>query len=152
MFEILLKFFLKWTWYYLSHQVRLRGAHVKPGWFGSYWKTPGRLPFPCTHVSCQCERAGWDRGNPGQGTQRGVNMAGCTSEQTCPAAWMQPLPTPWGVRGECTDENHSREALLNVFVLKINLLQGHTLQRNRHWLVPLSQPPPWVELILYLPW
>lgn len=55
MSEISLKFFFKWSWYCLSHQVHLRGAQVRPGSFESYWKTPGLLPSLCTCVSCQSD-------------------------------------------------------------------------------------------------
>lgn len=150
---MLLNLFLKWIWYYLSHRVHLRGVQMRSRCSGIYWKTPCLLPCPCICIFCKSECAGWAKGNPGQDMHQGGSMAGHASEQTCPAVQTWPSTSCQGIRDGRTDKKkQSSEVLLHVFVQKMHLLQGHTWQHNRHWLVPLLQPSPWVELILYLPW
>lgn len=151
MSEILSKF--KQSRYYLSHQIYLRGAHVRPGCFGSYWKTNIRSSSFPVHLCFLPEwHEGWAGGDPGWAECQRGSMAGHPLEQTCPAANMQLLTLPWGFRDQCPHVNWSRKDIFDVFVLKIHLLWGHTVWHSRHWLVPLSQPCLWVELVLYLPW
>lgn len=130
MSEILWKFVFKWSWYYWSHQVHLRGAQVRPGRFGNYWKTPSLLPSLCTCVSCQSDK------KDGLGaiqarlctwgtTWQGVPWGRPALKQTCRPSFYLEVFYP--------DENWSREDLLDAFVLKVHVLWGHTVQHNRHW-------------------